>query len=78
MNDVIPEVDILYMTRIQKERFSDPIEYERTKDAYILRLPMLEGAKENMKVLHPLPRVNEIKIRIKLGIRLNQGLKIKR
>ncbi len=60
MNEVIPQVDILYMTRIQKERFSDPIEYERVKDAYILRLPMLESAKENMKVLHPLPRVNEI------------------
>jgi aspartate carbamoyltransferase catalytic subunit len=60
MNEVIPKVDILYMTRIQKERFSDPIEYERVKDAYILRLPMLEDTKENMKVLHPLPRVNEI------------------
>lgn len=60
INEAIPQVDILYMTRIQKERFSDPIEYERVKDAYILRLPMLEGAKQNMKVLHPLPRVNEI------------------
>jgi len=60
INEVIPRVDILYMTRIQKERFSDPIEYERVKDAYILRLPMLDGAKQNMKVLHPLPRVNEI------------------
>lgn len=60
MADVIPNVDILYMTRIQKERFSDPIEYERVKDAYILKLPMLSKARENMKVLHPLPRVNEI------------------
>jgi len=60
LNEAIPVVDILYMTRIQKERFSDPIEYERVKDAYILRLPMLDGAKSNMKVLHPLPRVNEI------------------
>jgi aspartate carbamoyltransferase catalytic subunit len=60
MNEVIPKVDILYMTRIQKERFADPIEYERVKDAYILRSPMLANAMENMKVLHPLPRVNEI------------------
>jgi len=60
INEVIPEVDILYMTRIQRERFSDPIEYERVKNAYILRLPMLENARKNMKVLHPLPRVNEI------------------
>ncbi len=48
------------MTRVQKERFSDPIEYERVKDAYILRRDMLSDTKENMKVLHPLPRVNEI------------------
>lgn len=60
MNEVISKVDILYMTRIQKERFADPIEYERVKDAYILRSPMLANAMENMKVLHPLPRVNEI------------------
>ena len=60
MNEVIPNVDILYMTRIQRERFSDPIEYERVKDAYVLRLPMLAETKKNMKVLHPLPRVNEI------------------
>jgi aspartate carbamoyltransferase catalytic subunit len=60
MNEVIPKVDILYMTRIQKERFADPIEYERVKDAYILRSPMLANAMDHMKVLHPLPRVNEI------------------
>jgi aspartate carbamoyltransferase catalytic subunit len=52
--------DIIYMTRVQKERFSDPIEYERTKNAYILKSKMLEGTKETMRVLHPLPRVNEI------------------
>lgn len=56
------DADIIYMTRVQKERFSDPIEYERTKNAYILKSEMLEGAKETMKVLHPLPRVNEIDI----------------
>ncbi len=60
MSEVIPNVDILYMTRIQKERFSDPIEYERVKNAYILRNDMLEHSKENLRVLHPLPRVNEI------------------
>ena len=52
--------DIIYMTRIQKERFSDPIEYEKVKNAYILTGEMLEGCKENMRILHPLPRVNEI------------------
>ncbi len=62
MNEVIPKVDILYMTRIQKERFSDPIEYERVKNAYILRNEMLRNARPNMKVLHPLPRVNEIEM----------------
>jgi aspartate carbamoyltransferase catalytic subunit len=56
----IATADIIYMTRVQKERFSDPIEYERTKNAYILKSKMLEGTKEKMKVLHPLPRVNEI------------------
>jgi len=52
--------DIIYMTRVQKERFSDPIEYERTKNAYILKNKMLDGTKDTMRVLHPLPRVNEI------------------
>lgn len=56
----IDQADIVYMTRVQKERFSDPIEYERVKDVYILSNEMLEGTKENMKILHPLPRVNEI------------------
>jgi aspartate carbamoyltransferase catalytic subunit len=62
MNEVIPKVDILYMTRIQKERFSDPIEYEKVRNAYILRNEMLQDAKKNMRVLHPLPRVNEIEM----------------
>ncbi|QKG80364.1 aspartate carbamoyltransferase [Tenuifilum thalassicum] len=56
----IKDADIVYMTRVQRERFSDPMEYEKVKNAYILRNHMLEGTKENMKVLHPLPRVNEI------------------
>lgn len=59
-DEVIPNVDILYMTRIQKERFSDPIEYEKVKNAYILKNSMLSNSKDNLKVLHPLPRVNEI------------------
>ena len=60
LTDVIPIADILYMTRIQGERFPDPLEYEKVKNAYILENAMLENSKENMKVLHPLPRVNEI------------------
>ena len=60
LKDVISEVDILYMTRIQKERFSDPIEYEKVKNAYILENSMLDNSKDNLKILHPLPRVNEI------------------
>jgi len=60
LTELLPEADIIYMTRVQQERFTDPIEYERVKNAYILRRSMLEGCKENMKVLHPLPRVNEI------------------
>jgi aspartate carbamoyltransferase catalytic subunit len=58
--DIIAEADIIYMTRVQKERFSDPIEYERTKNAYVLKNKMLNNTKDNLKVLHPLPRVNEI------------------
>lgn len=52
--------DIIYMTRVQRERFSDPMEYERVKNAYILKPEMLVNTKETMKILHPLPRVNEI------------------
>lgn len=58
--DVISGADILYMTRVQRERFTDPMEYERVKDVYILRASMLEKSRPNMKILHPLPRVNEI------------------
>ena len=57
---VIADADILYMTRVQKERFSDLMEYERVKNTYILKCEMLHLAKPNMKILHPLPRVNEI------------------
>lgn len=58
--DIIADADILYMTRVQKERFSDLMEYERVKNVYILKNEMLSKAKPNMKILHPLPRVNEI------------------
>ena len=62
--EVIAGADILYMTRVQKERFSDRMEYERVKDRYLLKLDMLSKAKENMRILHPLPRVNEIEYSI--------------
>ncbi|PLX18029.1 MAG: aspartate carbamoyltransferase [Marinilabiliales bacterium] len=60
LDEIIADADIIYMTRIQRERFSDPMEYEKTKNAYVLKNEMLKDTKENMKVLHPLPRVNEI------------------
>lgn len=60
IEDIIDKVDILYMTRIQRERFADPMEYERVKNSYILKNDILSQSKENMRVLHPLPRVNEI------------------
>ena len=58
--EVIAKADIIYMTRVQRERFTDLMEYERVKDVYILRAAMLRNAKPNMKILHPMPRVNEI------------------
>lgn len=64
LDSVLPELDILYMTRIQKERFSDPEEYERFKDSYILTSEKLKNAKEKLCVMHPLPRVNEISVEV--------------
>lgn len=58
--DTISQADILYMTRVQKERFSDLMEYEKVKNVYILKNDILSSARPNMKILHPLPRVNEI------------------
>ena len=58
--DIINETDILYMTRVQKERFTDLVEYERVKNYFILHNKMLDNARPNLRVLHPLPRVNEI------------------
>ena len=62
--NTIADADILYMTRVQRERFSDLLEYERVKDSYLLKRNMLSRAKENLKILHPLPRVNEIEYSI--------------
>ncbi|MDD4646346.1 MAG: aspartate carbamoyltransferase, partial [Bacteroidales bacterium] len=60
IGDKMDDADIVYMTRVQKERFSDPLEYEKVKNVYILRNSMLATTKATMKILHPLPRVNEI------------------
>ena len=59
-SEVIDKADILYMRRVQRERFTDLMEYEKVKNVYILKNDMLAGAKDNLKILHPLPRVNEI------------------
>ncbi len=58
--ETIPEVDVVYMTRIQRERFEDAAEYDRLKDAFVLTRKALAPAKETITVMHPLPRVNEI------------------
>lgn len=62
LEDAIPTLDILYMTRIQGERFADRAEYERLKDSYILDAAKLVGAKKTLSIMHPLPRVNEIDV----------------
>ncbi|MDE5601273.1 MAG: aspartate carbamoyltransferase [Clostridia bacterium] len=64
LEDAIPELDVLYMTRIQRERFEDKDEYERLKDSYVLTTDKLEAAKQDMIILHPLPRVNEISVKV--------------
>ena len=61
---VMPELDILYMTRVQRERFFNEEDYLRLKDSYILTLDKLAGAKEDLSILHPLPRVNEISVAV--------------
>lgn len=62
LETIIPQLDVLYMTRIQRERFVDPLEYERNKSVYILNRRKLERARENLLIMHPLPRVDEISI----------------
>lgn len=64
LEEAMPKLDVLYMTRIQRERFSDPAVYERLKDSYILDPEKMKLAKEQMCVLHPLPRVNEISVAV--------------
>lgn len=61
---VLPETDVLYVTRVQKERFSDPQEYEQVKGAYVITPETLKAAKERMIVMHPLPRVGEISMEV--------------
>lgn len=62
IKDAVAVSDIIYMTRVQRERFSDPLEYEKVKDSCIMDASTLEGCQPNMRVLHPLPRVNEIAV----------------
>ncbi len=64
LEEAMPTLDVLYMTRIQRERFDDPAVYERLKDSYILTPEKLVSAKDTMRILHPLPRVNEISVKV--------------
>lgn len=64
IDEVIGRLDILYMTRVQKERFFNEADYIRLKDTYILDMPKLKAAKEDLRILHPLPRVNEIAVEV--------------
>ena len=64
LEDAMGQLDVLYMTRIQRERFDDAAEYERLKDSYVLTAEKMELAKKEMAVLHPLPRVNEISVKV--------------
>lgn len=64
MEDVMPELDVIYMTRVQRERFFNEADYIRLKDSYILDMDKLKTAKKDLSILHPLPRVNEISIQV--------------
>lgn len=64
IDEVIDQLDILYMTRVQQERFFNEADYIRLKDTYILDMPKLKNAKEDLSILHPLPRVNEIAVEV--------------
>ncbi len=64
LEEAMPELDILYMTRIQRERFADPAEYERLKNSFVLDPEKLEAAKSDLCIMHPLPRVNEISVKV--------------
>jgi aspartate carbamoyltransferase catalytic subunit len=64
MHEIIGEVDVIYMTRVQKERFEDPAQYEQVKDLYAIDPQVMSQAKEDMVLMHPLPRVYEIAIEV--------------
>lgn len=64
LEEVMPELDILYMTRVQRERFFNEADYIRLKDTYILTPEKLQNAKEDLCIMHPLPRVNEISVAV--------------
>ena len=64
LESVMPELDILYMTRVQRERFFNEEDYLRLKDSYILTVDKLKDAKQDLAILHPLPRVNEISVAV--------------
>ena len=64
LDEAMPELDVLYMTRVQRERFASEEEYMRLKDSYILTPEKLKSAKQEMRILHPLPRVNEISVAV--------------
>ena len=73
LEEVMPQLDILYMTRVQKERFFNEEDYIRLKDSYILTEEKMKLAKEKMAVLHPLPRVNEIELSVRAANCLNNA-----
>jgi aspartate carbamoyltransferase catalytic subunit len=64
IDEVIDSLDILYMTRVQRERFFNEADYIRLKDTYILDMPKLKNARQDLSILHPLPRVNEIAVEV--------------
>ena len=65
LEKVLPETDVLYVTRVQKERFEDPADYEKVKGAYVIDPEIMKAAKQDMIVMHPLPRVGEISARVR-------------
>jgi carbamoyl-phosphate synthase/aspartate carbamoyltransferase/dihydroorotase len=62
LTDVLPQTDVLYVTRVQKERFENPEDYEKVKGAYVIDPEIMKAAKQEMIVMHPLPRVGEISV----------------
>ena len=71
LETVMPQLDVLYMTRIQRERFVDPLEYERCKGVYVLNRRKLDRARKDLLVMHPLPRLDEIAIDLDDGVKVN-------